>query len=106
VQINYDYYEDLTVDTFSRILDELAAGRVPRPGPQVERQFSAPPGGLTTLTDPNLYAQSNGRPRQEPALTDAEPKKPGEAANVQERPAPKPPAADASAQAPPSERRE
>jgi NADH-quinone oxidoreductase subunit E len=106
VQINYDYYEDLTVDSFSRILDELAAGRVPPPGPQVERQLSAPPGGPTTLTDPALYARSNGGPKQEPALADAEPKKPGEAANVQERPAPKPPAADASAQTPPSERRE
>jgi NADH-quinone oxidoreductase subunit E len=106
VQINYDYYEDLTVDTFARILDELAVGRVPPPGPQVQRQFSAPQGGPMTLTDPDLYARSNGGPRQEPALTDAEPKKPGEAANVQERPAPKPPAADARAQAPPSERRE
>src|SRR5882762_9913414 len=38
VQINYDYYEDLTAETFTRILNELAAGRVPEPGPQVDRQ--------------------------------------------------------------------
>src|SRR5262249_50992234 len=44
-QINYDYYEDLTPASFTRILDELAAGRVPNPGPQVERQLSAPVGG-------------------------------------------------------------
>ena len=49
-QINYDYYEDLTAESFSKVLDELAAGRTPRPGPQVDRQFSAPVGGATTLT--------------------------------------------------------
>jgi NADH-quinone oxidoreductase subunit E len=49
-QINYDYYEDLTPATFEKILDELAAGRIPKPGPQVDRQLSAPIGGTTTLT--------------------------------------------------------
>ena len=49
VQINYDYYEDLTARTFERILDELAAGRTPKPGPQIDRQLSAPVGGATTL---------------------------------------------------------
>jgi NADH-quinone oxidoreductase subunit E len=102
VQINYDFYEDLTVDSFGRILDELAAGRVPPPGPQIDRQLSAPPGGATTLTDPALYT-----PRHTgPPLTDDDPKKAGAAANVQERPAPKPPAADASAHTLPSGRRE
>jgi NADH-quinone oxidoreductase subunit E len=48
-QINYDYYEDLTAQSFERILDELAAGRTPKPGPQIERQLSAPVGGATTL---------------------------------------------------------
>jgi NADH-quinone oxidoreductase subunit E len=49
VQINYDYYEDLTAESFERILDELAAGRTPKPGPQIDRQLSAPVGGPTTL---------------------------------------------------------
>jgi NADH-quinone oxidoreductase subunit E len=49
-QINYDYYEDLTAQSFEKILDELAAGRIPKPGPQVDRQLSAPIGGPTTLT--------------------------------------------------------
>jgi len=49
-QINYDYYEDLDPASFERILDELAAGRTPRPGPQIDRQLSAPVGGPTTLT--------------------------------------------------------
>jgi NADH-quinone oxidoreductase subunit E len=50
VQINYDYYEDLTAESLEKILDELAAGRVPKPGPQIDRQLSAPVGGATTLT--------------------------------------------------------
>jgi NADH-quinone oxidoreductase subunit E len=49
VQINADYYEDLTAESFEKILDEFAAGRTPRPGPQVDRQLSAPVGGPTTL---------------------------------------------------------
>jgi NADH-quinone oxidoreductase subunit E len=49
-QINYDYYEDLTPASFEKILDELAAGRSPKPGPQIDRQLSAPVGGPTTLT--------------------------------------------------------
>jgi len=48
-QINVDYYEDLTPETFEKVLDELAAGRTPEPGPQVDRQLSAPVGGPTTL---------------------------------------------------------
>ena len=49
VQINADYYEDLSTASFTRILDEFAAGRTPKPGPQIERQLSAPVGGPTTL---------------------------------------------------------
>jgi len=48
-QINYDYYEDLTPETFEKVLDQLADGRTPKPGPQIERQLSAPIGGPITL---------------------------------------------------------
>ena len=48
-QINYDYYEDLTPENFENLLDNLAAGKNPKPGPQIDRQFSAPIGGPTTL---------------------------------------------------------
>ena len=51
VQINYDYYEDLTAESFSRILDDMSAGKTPKPGPQVDRLNSAPIGGQTTLLD-------------------------------------------------------
>jgi NADH-quinone oxidoreductase subunit E len=50
-QINADYYEDLTPESFEKILDEMAAGRTPKPGPQVDRQMSAPIGGATTLKE-------------------------------------------------------
>jgi NADH-quinone oxidoreductase E subunit len=51
VQINDDFYEDLTPETLSKVLDELSAGRKPKVGPQVDRLNSAPVGGMTTLTD-------------------------------------------------------
>jgi NADH-quinone oxidoreductase subunit E len=49
-QINYDYYEDLDAGRLEKILDALAAGETPRPGPQIDRQLSAPIGGPTTLS--------------------------------------------------------
>lgn len=50
-----DLYEDLTEETFNRLLDGLAAGNPPPPGPQNGRQCAAPAGGDTALTDPALY---------------------------------------------------
>jgi NADH-quinone oxidoreductase subunit E len=60
VQINYDYYEDLTPDILTQLLNDLSAGRKPTPGPQIDRQMSAPVGGPTTLTDPSLFSD-NGK---------------------------------------------
>ena len=96
-QINYDYYEDLTPDTFDKILADLAAGKRIEPGPQVARQLSAPSGGPTTLTDAALYTRGNDGHPQDGALRDAAAKKPGEPENVREAPSPKPPIDDASA---------
>ncbi|HMF22833.1 MAG TPA: NADH-quinone oxidoreductase subunit NuoE [Pseudolabrys sp.] len=50
-QINYDFYEDLTAESLARILDDLAAGKKVKPGPQIKRQLSAPIGGPTTLKE-------------------------------------------------------
>ncbi|MBM2291284.1 NADH-quinone oxidoreductase subunit E [Sulfitobacter pseudonitzschiae] len=50
-QIGKDYYEDLTTDRMAEIIDELAAGRVPVPGPQNGRYASEPLSGLTSLTE-------------------------------------------------------
>jgi NADH-quinone oxidoreductase subunit E len=44
-----DTYEDLTAQSFEKVLDAFAAGQKPKPGPQIERQMSAPVGGPTTL---------------------------------------------------------
>ena len=41
VQINDDNYEDLTEESMAAILDALAAGKLPKPGPQIDRQTSA-----------------------------------------------------------------
>ena len=49
VQINDDNYEDLAEESMGAILDALAAGQTPKPGPQIDRQTSCPVGGPTTL---------------------------------------------------------
>ena len=48
-QIGKDYYEDLTAESFGRILDDLAAGKVPVAGPQNGRYSCEPLSGLTSL---------------------------------------------------------
>jgi NADH-quinone oxidoreductase subunit E len=51
VQINDDYYEDLTPENFAKLLDDLAAGRPVKTGSQTGRVSSEPEGGrLTALT--------------------------------------------------------
>jgi NADH-quinone oxidoreductase subunit E len=50
VQINDDYYEDLTPESFAKLLDDLATGRPVQVGSQVGRVSSEPVGGLSALT--------------------------------------------------------
>ncbi|KAI6209456.1 putative NADH dehydrogenase [ubiquinone] flavoprotein 2, mitochondrial [Aphelenchoides besseyi] len=50
VQINDDYYEDLTEESMNQILDDLKAGKRPLPGPRSGRLASEPLTGLTSLT--------------------------------------------------------
>ncbi len=49
VQINEDYFEDLTPEIMESLLDKLAKGEKVTPGPQNGRMGSAPLGGPTTL---------------------------------------------------------
>lgn len=49
VQINDDYYEDLTPEIMVEILDKLAKGEAVKPGPQNGRMCSEPEGGPQTL---------------------------------------------------------
>ncbi len=51
VQINDDNYEDLDFDSMTGILDALARGETPEPGPQIHRKTSCPEGGPTTLPE-------------------------------------------------------
>jgi NADH-quinone oxidoreductase subunit E len=67
VQIGKDTYEDLTAESFERVLDAIALGETRKPGPQNGRQFSAPLGGDTTLnnipvTSPRPISSSGDNP--------------------------------------------
>ncbi|MBN2760363.1 MAG: NADH-quinone oxidoreductase subunit E, partial [Rhodobacteraceae bacterium] len=50
-QIGKDYYEDLDAESFAKLIDDMAAGKVPTPGSQKGRFASEPLGGATTLKD-------------------------------------------------------
>jgi len=52
VQINDDYYEDLTKKDMEFILEEIKAGRKPKTGPYNGRHAAEPIKGLTSLTEP------------------------------------------------------
>lgn len=51
MQINDDYYEDLDENSTAAILDTLATGGTPTPGPQNSRKGCEPETGLTSLLD-------------------------------------------------------
>ncbi len=95
VQIGNDTYEDLTPESFEKLLDGFAAGKPlearPADRPPVlragRRRDDADRSGALCLAAPT---------RGQPGTTDDEAKRPGAAANVTEAPAPKPPADDAS----------
>ena len=85
-----DTYEDLTAESFEKVLDGFVDGTPVKPGPQIDRHFSAPVGGPTTLTDPSLYARPGGGDNAGSALTDTDAKKAATPANVRETPAGQP----------------
>ena len=72
VQINDDYYEDLTAESFAKLLDDLATGRPVQVGSQTGRVSSEPVGGLTALA--TLYgANGRGAPNASPPANDQPP---------------------------------
>jgi NADH-quinone oxidoreductase subunit E len=91
VQINEDYYEDLTAENFEKLLDDLAAGRPVKKGSQTGRKSSEPVGGLTSLTtlyglDGHSGSQSCKPPKRgdraaAKAERDAQSEKPAEPGN-------------------------
>ncbi|MFN4183581.1 MAG: NADH-quinone oxidoreductase subunit NuoE [Hyphomonas sp.] len=68
VQINDDYYEDLTPETLSQIIGRLKNGVEVTPGPQIDRVNSAPEGGNATLTEPALFDGSRNSVSELPNL--------------------------------------
>ncbi|MDG2404837.1 MAG: NAD(P)H-dependent oxidoreductase subunit E, partial [Paracoccaceae bacterium] len=59
-QIGKDYYEDLTAERLGNILDQMAAGHTPVPGPQNGRFAAEPRRGLSALkiTEATFEAQN------------------------------------------------
>jgi NADH-quinone oxidoreductase subunit E len=74
VQIGSDTYEDLTAESFEKLIDDIAAGRPLTPGPQINRQLSAPVGGPTSLLE-DPTAPAAARTDSSPATDADEPKK-------------------------------
>jgi NADH-quinone oxidoreductase subunit E len=61
IQINDYYYEDLSIETLEKLVDDFAAGKEPQPGTYVKRQTSAPEGSATSLTDETLFDGSRAK---------------------------------------------
>jgi len=99
LQVGSDFYEDLDGPSTERLIDELRAGNVPKPGPQNGRRVSSEPeGGALTLTDASLYDGSIigkyvAKAPPPPPNADADAKKPTAAASDRESPKQKPPGA-------------
>lgn len=84
VQIGKDTYEDLSPDLLNSLLDSFATGQAVKPGPQIDRQYSAPEGGMTALTQDNNITTPKNTGEE---LTDAQAKRPAEPANRRDEPA-------------------
>ncbi len=64
VQINDDYYEDLSPATFVKLLDELAQGKEVKTGSQIGRQCSSPAQCATTTEAPEAKAPKTPRKKK------------------------------------------
>jgi NADH-quinone oxidoreductase subunit E len=84
VMIGKDTYEDLTPERLEEIIDTFDAGNGASitPGPQIDRHFSSPEGGPTTLTDAEPKAKRASAKKAEAATAkvDAAPVPSSEAA--------------------------
>lgn len=77
VQVNDDYFEDLTPETLKSIIGRLRNGVDVTPGPQIDRINSAPAGGSAVLTDPALFDGSRNMTDRLPNLPDTASGEPG-----------------------------
>jgi NADH-quinone oxidoreductase subunit E len=107
-QINNDYYEDLSPENFTSLLDNLVAGRPVKTGSQSGRTSAEPEGNPSSLTDETLFDGSRlgeWRKRFDSApVVEATPSAP-EAPKASEAEPQKADAADASAKSPGTRKR-
>jgi NADH-quinone oxidoreductase subunit E len=87
VMIGKDTYEDLTPERLAEIIDTFDAGNGASvtPGPQIDRHFSSPEGGPTSLTDEEPKKRASAKKVVADAATatvDAAPVPPSEAARA------------------------
>jgi len=80
VQINDYYYEDLTTESLTEILNKLQNGAEVKPGTFVDRLNSAPEGGATSLLEGDLYDGSRNAVSELPNLPKNAPAEPEPAA--------------------------
>ena len=95
LQIGKDFYEDLDGPKTEALLEAFRRGETPKAGAGNGRHTSEPEGGALTLKDPQLYnggysVKKNGGGGE---ATDAEARKPTQAASDREAPVQKPPGA-------------
>jgi NADH-quinone oxidoreductase subunit E len=90
VLIGKDTYEDLTVERFEKLVEAFGSGRgaTVRPGPQVERQFSAAQTGATTLREPATAERTYVPFPPPPAPANAPTATPGQSPKPAEAPKP------------------
>ena len=68
--IGKDYFEDLTAERLSALIDEMAAGTVPVPGSQIGRFAAEPLGGRTALVGGGKIADHNASVSRAVAIGD------------------------------------
>lgn len=91
VMIFKDTYEDLTPERLEEIIDAFEAGKGDSvtPGPQIERIYSAPEGGLTSLTGAVAKSASKKTPAKKAAAKKPATKKAATAKPAAKKAAPK-----------------
>lgn len=82
VMIFKDTYEDLTVERLAEIIDTFEAGKGSeiKPGPQIDRIYSAPEGGLTTLQNVEMKTVETPKAKSKSGGSEAANEKPSNAA--------------------------
>ena len=105
VAIFKDTYEDLTPRQLEYIIERFEAGRPGdvTPGPQIDRVYSAPFGGLTSLTEPDPKPKaSRARPKTDAIETSPAVESPADGKIAEPAPAAEDGAASSKAEAKPT----